>query len=696
MRPVLILWAASLLLAALANPAAGYWSTGGVGLSQAPVETLSPGNQPAATAAATTVTVQWPQTSFRGSFLGTYGGGGYTIRRYPAAGGAAIVPGGDCGGTPTGTSAALSCQEPGVPAGYWRYTVTPRLSTWTGAESVQSATVSVAPSAPVIESVTARGPGATATTGSIDVQWTAVGAATGYDVYRRTAGGTYDFSAPLNGLVPLTGTTYTDPGAGLSGGTTYVYTVRAIAGGVRSADSNERSATAVARPPAPASVSATAAAGGQITVGWPAVTGASGFNVYRRTSTGAFDFAAPLNGATPATGTSYSDTTAVNGTSYRYAVRSVGAGAGGSRLESFSSPESPAATADAIAPSGVALSDPGNPLKGAITLTATASDSSGIASVRVQYKLAGGGTWNDGCSAGAAPYSCTLTTNALPDDVYDLRVLAADPAGNATASASLTGRRIDNTAPSVTMGDPGAFIRGTVTLTATAADAGAGVATLRIQRAPTGSATWTDVCGGAAVPASCPLNTTTLAEGGYDLRAIATDGAGHVTTSALVSNRVIDNTAPVATDVQSANRAGGTAGRPETGDTLTYLFSEPVNPGSILNGWTGAATPVVVRFTNGNPDVITVFDAANATQLALGSVTSGKKYVTANTTFTGSSVVLAGNAVTVTFGTASGGVATANGAGGLVWTSSTAATDRAGNPVGAATVLETGVLDLDF
>jgi len=59
-------------------------------------------------------------------------------------------------------------------------------------------------------------------------------------------------------------------------------------------------------------------------------------------------------------------------------------------------------------------------------------------------------------------------------------------------------------------------------------------------------------------------------------------------------------------------------------------------------------------------------------------------------------MVLSGNTVSVTLGTPSGGTATAGGTTQLQWTTSTAATDRAGNPPVAATVLETGTLDLDF
>ena len=345
------------------------------------------------------------------------------------------------------------------------------------------------------------------------------------------------------------------------------------------------------------------------------------------------------------------------------------------------------------------LTDPGSPLRGSVTLSGAASDSgSGLASLRFQSTPAGGSTWTDCCTAPTSPYSCSLDTTALSDGLYDLRVLATDAAGNTTTSSAVTNRRVDNTAPSATMGDPGAFLRATVTLTATASDtgSGSGLATLRIQRAPTGTGAWTDVCSTATSPANCALNTTTLTDGGYDLKAIATDLAGNLSTSTLVSNRIIDNTAPTGLDVQGANVAGGTAGKPETGDTLTYTFSEPMLTASILSGWAGTPTPVVIRITNGNPDVITVYNSTNTTQLALGSVTSGKKYVTANTTFTASNMVLTGSTITLTLGTPSGSTATANGSTTLQWTTSTAATDRAGNALTAATVLETGSADLDF
>jgi chitinase len=684
---------AASLAALVASPASAYWQAGGTGTALALVDTLGTGNQPAVSAVAATVTVQWAQTPFQGSPLGGYAGGGYVVRRYPAGGGAAITPGGGCGAIVSGSAATLSCQEPGVAPGSWQYTVAPVVKTWTGGESPKSAAVAVASVAPSLTSAVAQNPAAGQSTGAVQIDWIAVAGATGYNVYRRAGGGAYNFSAPLNGATPLSGASYTDPGAGLTGGTSYSYVVRAVTGGAESASSNELAATAIARPPAPAGATATPAPAAAVAVSWPAVGAASGYNVYRRTLAGAYNYGAPLNGATPRSGTSYADVTAVDGASYRYVIRAVITGAGGAQVESSDSPESTLVTADGVSPSSVTIVNPGSPLRAAVTLSGTASDAgSGIASLRFQYTAAGGSSWTDGCSASTSPYSCSLNTATIADGLYDLRALATDVAGNATASATVSGRRIDNTAPVVTMNGPGAYLRATVTLTASATDAGSGVASTRIQRAPAGSSTWTDVCAAA----SCPLDTTTLADGVYDLRAVAIDVAGNTGTSAIVAGVVVDNTAPTGTDIKAANFSGGIAAKPEAGDVVTYTFSEPLLPASILAGWTGAATAVTVRFDNGNPDVMTIFDAANTAQIALGSFTSGKKYVTANTIFSGSTMVLSGSSVVVTLGTPSGSTAAAKGSTTLQWTVSTAATDLAGNPVTAATVSESGAADPDF
>jgi hypothetical protein len=149
-----------------------------------------------------------------------------------------------------------------------------------------------------------------------------------------------------------------------------------------------------------------------------------------------------------------------------------------------------------------------------------------------------------------------------------------------------------------------------VTLSATGADGGSGLASLAIQRAPAGGSTWTTICTTATSPSSCSWVTTAVADGGYDLHALATDLAGN-TTATVVAGRVVDNTPPTGTNVEATNAAGGTAGRPEAGDVIAYTFSEPLKPSSVLAGWTGAATTVTVRAANGTPDTFTVYNAAN-------------------------------------------------------------------------------------
>lgn len=103
---------------------------------------------------------------------------------------------------------------------------------------------------------------------------------------------------------------------------------------------------------------------------------------------------------------------------------------------------------------------------------------------------------------------------------------------------------LDWTAPAVALTDPGTPLAGTTTLAAAASDAVSGVASVRVQRAPAGGTTWTDVCVDETAPFSCAWATTGVADGLYDLRAIAIDGDGNRRTSAVVGSRRVDNTAP--------------------------------------------------------------------------------------------------------------------------------------------------------
>jgi hypothetical protein len=191
-----------------------------------------------------------------------------------------------------------------------------------------------------------------------------------------------------------------------------------------------------------------------------------------------------------------------------------------------------------------------------------------------------------------------------------------------------------------------------------------------------------------------------LAAGTYTYSLNSTDRAGNNRAQSGYSV-IVDNTAPSASDIQAANKAGNTAGKPELGDTITFTFSEPIDPSSILAGWSGAATNIGVRINNGNPDALTVWNAANTTQLPLGSVALGRTdYVSGAATFgatgTASTMVQSAAAITLTLGTASSGPTTAASTGTMTWTPSASAFDWAGNAESTTARNESGTADKEF
>jgi hypothetical protein len=367
-------------------------------------------------------------------------------------------------------------------------------------------------------------------------------------------------------------------------------------------------------------------------------------------------------------------------------------------------------TVDNLAPT-VAVTDPGTPLRGTVGLTATASDAhAGVSQVVLQQQRSGTTGWTDVCTATDEPFRCSLDTTKLTDGSYSFRAIATDGAGNTTTSATVTNRVVDNTVSSVSLDDPGAELAGTVALQARA-NSTAGVTKVVIQRAPNGGSTWTDICTAAAAPYTCSWNTTTVASGLYDLRAVLTDGTGKTTTSAVVSARRVDNSPLRGTDVQTTN-GGGTAGRLEAGDTITFAYSRAVQLSTVTSGWTGTALPVTVRVRDGaalglgsTGDSLDVQRSGGSVNLGLvnlrGDYLKAGKTVTFNATMTATTVTVDGvqqTRVTVTVGTlASGkGLRTVNKAAAMTWAPSAAVLDTSGNACATTTVTESGALDREF
>lgn len=366
-------------------------------------------------------------------------------------------------------------------------------------------------------------------------------------------------------------------------------------------------------------------------------------------------------------------------------------------------------TVDNVGPA-TTMQDPGSPLRGTITTTATAADSgSGVDSVAIQYAPSGSTAFKDVCTVTETPYSCRFDTSTVPGGTYTFRSVATDAAGNVTTSAAVANRVIDNTVASVSLEDPGAYLSGTVPLSATASSS-AGITSIRIQRAPAGTTTWTDICTDIVTPFTCSWATTAVTDGLYDLRAVMLDKGGRTTISTTVTGRRVDNSPMRGADVQTTN--GRSVGLPDSGDTLTLTYTQQASLGSISTGWTGSPTTVTVRLRDGyllglgaTDDTITVL--RNGAAVNLGSVNLRQNYINSlrtaefAATMSASTTTVNGvpaTRVTLTLGAQTSGQAltAVTSSSAMVWTPSSAATNVAGRAASTTPTSETGTVDREF
>jgi Tol biopolymer transport system component len=180
-------------------------------------------------------------------------------------------------------------------------------------------------------------------------------------------------------------------------------------------------------------------------------------------------------------------------------------------------------------------------------------------------------------------YTATAADERGPDPVVDctpasgarfglgmttVSCTATDDAGN-SATGSFTVTVADTTAPTVTVTAPGddSTVSGQVDLTATAADAvGVKNVRFRVDGADVGPED-------TSSPYSSSWETTGLADGTYELTAVATDTAGHPTTSTQVSVTVDNDTSgPTTTATPSAE--ANAAGWHNTSLTLTLSATD--------------------------------------------------------------------------------------------------------------------------
>jgi beta-glucanase (GH16 family) len=301
------------------------------------------------------------------------------------------------GGTITSSSGLFSG---GATAG-GPYTVT---ATSGGVSGVAAATVANTPNAPT----NLTGTGATMLNGYVKLNWTNNSSiATGYTIQSYVASG-----AVWNNLATVASTvsTYTNTGLAMPGGP-YTYRVMATGtGGFDSAYSNTVSVTLPTPPAGPTGLTATPGTN-QVVISWNAVSGATNYSVSRAASSSGPFTSIKNNTAS----LSYTDTTAVAGTTYYYEV-TWNSSAGGSLPSGpvSASPIGPLATITVTPPSASISSG------GTQQYTAVGKDSTGN-SVSPQptftWTVSGGGTINSSglfsATTVGGPYTIKATSGSI-------------------------------------------------------------------------------------------------------------------------------------------------------------------------------------------------------------------------------------------------------------------------------------------
>jgi hypothetical protein len=306
-----------------------------------------------------------------------------------------------------------------------------------GSNSTNNGDGNSAPAAPTNLSATGGNQQASLT-------WTAGGGATSYNVKRGTASG-----GPYTTVGSPAGTTYAD--TSLTNGTAYYYVVTAVTAAGESGNSNQATATPKAAPTPPAAPLNLTATGGsqQVSLAWTASTGATSYNVKRAATNGG-----PYTTVASPAGTSYTDTTVTDGTTYYYVVTAVSAS--GESANSNQASATPSATPPAPPP-------PTNPGTSSCATPISAVNTAGNTNVvgdgtpasctegAFEAAIAAGGVVTFNC--GPSPYKLVLssTKSITQDTVIDGGNLVTLDGGGQVRQLLLNNNNFDATTPTLTL-----------------------------------------------------------------------------------------------------------------------------------------------------------------------------------------------------------------------------------------------------
>jgi chitinase len=113
-----------------------------------------------------------------------------------------------------------------------------------------------------------------------------------------------------------------------------------------------------------------------------------------------------------------------------------------------------------------------------------------------------------------------------------------------------------------------------------------------------GSTTYKDLCSDTTAPYSCAVDTSTLADGTYSFRAVATDVAGNSTTSAVVGNRAVDNSVTSVVLADPGAILTGTVSLSASASSTAGVASVKVQRAAAGTGvWTDVCTDTTSPYT---------------------------------------------------------------------------------------------------
>jgi Concanavalin A-like lectin/glucanases superfamily/Bacterial Ig domain/Calcineurin-like phosphoesterase len=304
-------------------------------------------------------------------------------------------------------------------------------------------------------------------------------------------------------------------------------------------------------------------------------------------------------------------------------------------------------------------------VSGVTTVSANATDNVGV--VGVQFKLDGNPLGAE--ITGSGLYAFAWDTSTVTAGIHSLTAVARDAAGNVATSSTLSvtvnNAVIDTTPPTVGMTAPAA--NATVSgVTAVSANATDNVGVVGVQFKLDGANLGGEI---TTAPYSISWDTTTVANGGHILTAVARDAAGNVATTSSTVSVTVNNPVANLTHNWKFDETSGITALDSIGTNTATLSNSSWVAGHTgnavaFNGTSASGTAGTVDFGAGNFTVahwvnVTAFKnfagifnnrSSTGTKLGFQTRTDGTSTITALIAFGATSKSLAvANAVTGTW-----------------------------------------------